>query len=560
MRSLPWRKTRWDPQGTQLIAMATRFRFDCTEVEDELRASWSPTARNDSRNGGGAPLLASGVRPPAARFLHRADTEEELRHIKMRTELYTSRKLLAEQEVQDANRNNHSEVREHARVGSVRYPPAPVVPPSVLAVLQGVQPVLATRQALQAHQQSATPPGTVLEEHVAQSDVEMRIALARRAQLERLTPRSGPTDNQAMVGQSEMATRKMESSTAEQGAEHALETHPVTRAQQSEEMSVEEAEAKAMKWLGVMQDIKTKKQQELEARAEARRLEDAESQAKQTKQLKEQAEALALQNEQAKKLEAHLEARSKAEQLTESVSLAEAGAKAEKRVMEEEFKAQADAQALQQRMAELQVQMRELEALADARAKKKAEAHTMKQLKEQAEERALQKEEAQAKQLTESAAHAKAEQLKEQLMKEQLRAVQMDESHATRLRQLEAQADTRALQREAEFQEQMREFEAQAEARATEKAEAHSKQMMQELAQAEAQATEKVEDQAVQMQELAQTEAVATEKEVEAQAMQMKELEAQTEATEKAEAEANSEGSSSGTEEGAPRAKRNHSE
>jgi hypothetical protein len=383
-------ETCWDPQGTQLIAMATKFGFDCTEVEDELlRASWSPTARNDSRNGGGAPLLASGVRPPVARFLHRADTEEELRHIKMRTELYTSRKLLAEQEVQDANRNNHSEVREQARVGSVRFPPAAVIPQSVLAVLQDVLPVLATRQALQAHQQLATPPGTVLEEHVAQSDVEMRIALARRAQLERLTPRSGPTDNQAMVGQSEMATRKMESSTAEQGAEHALETHPVTRAQQSEEMSVEEAEAKAMKWLGVMQDMKMKKKQELEARAEARRLEDAESQAKQTKQLKEQAEALALQNEQAKKLEAHLEARSKAEQLTESVSLAEAGAKAEKRVMEEEFKAQADARALQQRMAELQVQMRELEALADARAKKKAEAHTMKQLKKQAEERAL---------------------------------------------------------------------------------------------------------------------------------------------------------------------------
>ena len=498
-------------------------------------------------------MLTSGARPPVARVLQRTDTEEELRRIKNRQELYNARKQLAEQEVQDANRNNHSEVREQARVGSVRFPPAAVIPQSVLAVLHDVLPVSATRQALQAHQQSATPPGTVLEEHVAQSDVEMRIALARRAQLERLTPRSGPTDNQAMVGQSEMATRKMESSTAEQGAEHALETHPVTRAQQSEEMSVEEAEAKAMKWWGVMQDMK-KKKQELEARAEARRLEDAESQAKQTKQLKEQAEALALQNEQAKKLEAHLEARSKAEQLTESVSLAEAGAKAEKRVMEEEFKAQADARALQQRMAELQVQMRELEALADARAKKKAEAHTMEQLKEQAEERALQKEEAQAKQLTESAAHAKAEQLKEQLMKEQLRAVQMDESHATRLRQLEAQADTRALQREAEFQEQMREFEAQAEARATQKAEAHCKQMMKELAPAEAQATQKVEDLAVQMQELAQTEAVATEKEVEAQAREMKELEAQTEATEKGEAEANSE--ESGTEEREPRAKR----
>ena len=55
-------------------------------------------------------MLTSGARPPVARVLQRADTEEELRHIRIRTELYTARKLLAEQEVQDANRNNHSEV------------------------------------------------------------------------------------------------------------------------------------------------------------------------------------------------------------------------------------------------------------------------------------------------------------------------------------------------------------------------------------------------------------------------------------------------------------------
>ena len=91
--------TFWDTQGTQHIAMATKFGFDCTEVEDELRASWSPTARGDSRNGGGAHWLTSGARPPVARVLQRADAEEELRHIRNRTELYIARKLLAEQEV-----------------------------------------------------------------------------------------------------------------------------------------------------------------------------------------------------------------------------------------------------------------------------------------------------------------------------------------------------------------------------------------------------------------------------------------------------------------------------
>ena len=90
-----------------------------------------------------------------------------------------------------------------------------------------------------------------MEEHVAQSG--SLVAAARQAQKARLTPHSGQNENQDMVGQSEVATQKMESSTAEQGAEQqALEAQPVTRAatQQAEEMSFEEAEAQAMKWWG----------------------------------------------------------------------------------------------------------------------------------------------------------------------------------------------------------------------------------------------------------------------------------------------------------------------
>ena len=88
--------TCWDPQGAELIAMATKLGFDSSQVEDELRASWSPTARGDSRNGGGAQLLTSGARPPVARVLQRCETEEELRRIKIRQELYNARKQLHE--------------------------------------------------------------------------------------------------------------------------------------------------------------------------------------------------------------------------------------------------------------------------------------------------------------------------------------------------------------------------------------------------------------------------------------------------------------------------------
>ena len=107
----------------------------------------------------------------------------------------------------------------------------------------------------------------------------------------------------------------------------------------------EEAEAQAMKWWEVLQA--KRKNHEREARSEARLLEEAESQAEQTKQLKEQAEARALQNEQMKELEAHIEARSKAEQLKD--------------------------------------RMREFETHTEAQATEKAEAHAMKQLGEQAE-------------------------------------------------------------------------------------------------------------------------------------------------------------------------------
>ena len=79
-----------------------------------------------------------------------------------------------------------------------------------------------------------------------------------------------------MVEQSEVTTQSQESSIAEQGAE-----------QRAEKVSLEEAEAQAMKWLEACQA--KRKKHEWEALAEARLLEEAESQAEQMRQLKEQA-------------------------------------------------------------------------------------------------------------------------------------------------------------------------------------------------------------------------------------------------------------------------------
>ena len=69
-----------------------------------------------------------------------------------------------------------------------------------------------------------------------------------------------------------------------------------TRAQQSTEVSVEDAEAEAIKWYGIFQQ---RKRQEMEAR-------DAESQAEQAKQLqlKEQAHAQAVQEQKSQMLQA----------------------------------------------------------------------------------------------------------------------------------------------------------------------------------------------------------------------------------------------------------------
>ena len=116
--------------------------------------------------------------------------------------------------MQDAARNNHTEAREHSMVASVRVPQAPAAPPNVLTVLRDVLPLPAARQA-----ELATHPGARIREPIEVS--ETLVHLARVAQQARLTPPSGQNEKQkgqAMVGKSEVATQKMESSTAEQGA------------------------------------------------------------------------------------------------------------------------------------------------------------------------------------------------------------------------------------------------------------------------------------------------------------------------------------------------------
>ena len=147
----------WDPHGQAIIAKAVQAGFDPGEVEDELRSPWS--SRYDSRSGAAWPPNGTG-RPPVAgptgtgsatRSLQRTDTEEELKRIRNRQELYEARKQLHEQEVQDAARN-HTEVTEHtmALEASVRFPKAPVAPPNVLMAVQSHLPLAALRQALPA--------------------------------------------------------------------------------------------------------------------------------------------------------------------------------------------------------------------------------------------------------------------------------------------------------------------------------------------------------------------------------------------------------------------------
>ena len=193
--------TCWHPHGETIIAKAVLAGFDPTEVEDEVKSPWA--SRHDSRSGAPWPPSGSSGRPPAPRVLQRTDTEEELRRLKNRQELYGLRKQLHEQEVQDAARNqNRTEAREQSMAASIRLPQAPAAPPSVLAVLRDTLPLPAVRQA-----QSATHLGARLGEPIEAS--ESLVNQARLAQQARLTPPSGQNESQegqAMVGKSEVAT------------------------------------------------------------------------------------------------------------------------------------------------------------------------------------------------------------------------------------------------------------------------------------------------------------------------------------------------------------------
>ena len=150
--------TCWDPQGQAFISKVEKAGFDPAEVEDEVRSPWA--SRYDSRSGAPWPPSGSVRPPPATRVLQRNDTEEELRRIKNRQELYEARRQLHEQDVQDATRNNQTEAREHSIVASVRVPQAPAAPPSVLTVLRDVLPLPAAREAELATHPGGTYPRT----------------------------------------------------------------------------------------------------------------------------------------------------------------------------------------------------------------------------------------------------------------------------------------------------------------------------------------------------------------------------------------------------------------
>ena len=103
--------------------MAMEEGFDPMDVGDDEGSSYGPR-RFDSR----VPVpWASSIRPPAPRTLRRTDTEEELRRIRMKQELYSLRKKLHEEEAEEAARSRCevSEASKHNLGVSTRDPKAP---------------------------------------------------------------------------------------------------------------------------------------------------------------------------------------------------------------------------------------------------------------------------------------------------------------------------------------------------------------------------------------------------------------------------------------------------
>ena len=190
----------------------------------------------------------------------------------MKTEIYEAKARLHEQEVHDAARHhaqNHSEAREHSTAANIRIPPLPVAPANIRSAIQNTLPRAAVLQA-----ESVILPLARAGQPIPSEASAALVDSARRAQQARLTPHSGQNESQqgqAMVGLSDVATQKMESSMAEQEAE-----------QQAEEVPLEEAEAQTKKWFEVLRATKQKNHEREARAAAARALEEAESQAEQT--------------------------------------------------------------------------------------------------------------------------------------------------------------------------------------------------------------------------------------------------------------------------------------
>ncbi len=229
---------------------------------------------------------------------------------------------------------------------------------------------------------------------------------------------------------------------------------------------------------------KKKREQELQAQEELRKIEaekaEAEAKAKAEVEAKAKAEAEAKAKAEAEaKAKAEAEAKAKAEAEAKAKAEAEAKAKAEaeaKAKAEAEAKAKAEAEAKAKAEAEAKAQAEaEAKAKAEAEAKAKAEAET----KAQAEAEAKAKAEAEAKAKAEAEAKAKAE----AEAKAQAEAEAKAKAEAEAKAKAEAEAKAKA---EAEAK-------AQAEAEAKAKAEAEAKAQAEAEAKAKAEAAEEPE-------------------------------------------------------------------
>ena len=405
----------WDTTGRSIIEMAVKAGFDITEVVDEnVSSPWA--TRYDSRVGPRWPAVSDVVGKgcvgqPQVRTLQRSDTEEELVKIKRRQELYTAKKDLAQEMVQDANRNQF-QASEMSRA-CVSVPKAPETHDRLLVAIQQLLPQAAVQKAesasagvptnqihsnptlvataLQAQQARMTPTSgqAVLCESQAPQGIQAVAEQAQQAHFIPLPNQELLCESQALQGMQAVPEQAQQAeilaeSQAAQGIQAAAETNVVTPKMDPAVTDPGTGQARALQ-LDKLEAHRSEQLKELEARAETRALQNQEAHAQQM-------------------MEWEARAKAQSEQIKESRTRAEAQAMEQFQARDQlqatslrEFEARTEARVLQQAV-EFQVRMKELEDQTEATTLKQAETHVMEmnRLEAQIKAKATEKAEAHA--------------------------------------------------------------------------------------------------------------------------------------------------------------------